>query len=81
VTEAFFTTKPEGKGTGLGLAICRRILQEHQGTIGYMSAPGRGTTVRLALPLANHTNGSAARRRRARRLRHSPAHAGGREAE
>ena len=52
VWEPFFTTKPEGKGTGLGLAICRRILQEHRGTIEIMSdgVPGKGTTVRITLP-------------------------------
>jgi len=52
VWEAFYTTKPEGKGTGLGLAICRRIMQEHGGTIEVTSngIPGKGTTVRLSLP-------------------------------
>ena len=52
VWEPFFTTKPEGKGTGLGLAICRRIIQEHGGTIEVSSdgIPGKGTTVRVSLP-------------------------------
>ena len=52
VWEPFFTTKPEGKGTGLGLAICRRIIHEHGGTIEIISdgVPGKGTTVRIALP-------------------------------
>jgi PAS domain S-box-containing protein len=51
VWEPFYTTKPEGKGTGLGLAICRRIVQEHGGTIELISEgiPGKGTTIRLAL--------------------------------
>lgn len=59
VMEPFFTTKPEGKGTGLGLAICRRIVQEHGGTIDIASegAPGKGTTVRLRLPGKNKANG------------------------
>ncbi len=51
VLEPFFTTKEEGKGTGLGLAICRRVAQEHQGTIEINSEAGKGTTVRLVLPL------------------------------
>jgi two-component system, NtrC family, sensor kinase len=48
--EPFFTTKPEGKGTGLGLAICRRIVEEHGGTIDIQSQPGQGTTVRMNFP-------------------------------
>jgi PAS domain S-box-containing protein len=52
VWEPFYTTKPEGKGTGLGLAICRRIIQEHGGTIEIISegVPGKGTTIRITLP-------------------------------
>jgi signal transduction histidine kinase len=58
VMDPFFTTKPEGKGTGLGLAICRRIIQEHGGTITVTSAgvPGQGTVVRLTLPGKNGRN-------------------------
>jgi signal transduction histidine kinase len=56
VTEAFFTTKPEGKGTGLGLAICRRIVEQHQGTLQIASRPGEGTTVRVTLPVRNGGN-------------------------
>jgi signal transduction histidine kinase len=38
----------------LGLAICRRIMEEHGGTIDIQSEgiAGRGTTVRLTLPVA-----------------------------
>jgi PAS domain S-box-containing protein len=53
VWEPFFTTKPEGKGTGLGLAICRRIVEEHGGTMHIESAVGQGTTVRIVLPATN----------------------------
>ena len=51
--EPFFTTKPEGKGTGLGLAICRRIVEEHRGTIEIETGPGKGTNVRIALPVTD----------------------------
>ncbi|MBI5500490.1 MAG: hypothetical protein HY907_09615 [Deltaproteobacteria bacterium] len=47
--EPFFTTKE--KGTGLGLAICARLVNEHGGTITCESAPGRGATFRVRLPL------------------------------
>ena len=53
VMEPFFTTKEEGKGTGLGLAICRRIVQEHHGTMEIDSTPGQGTTVRIVVPVSN----------------------------
>ena len=50
IWEPFFTTKAEGKGTGLGLAICRRIVEEHGGTIGIKNNNGNGTIVRMVFP-------------------------------
>jgi PAS domain S-box-containing protein len=49
IFQPYFTTKE--KGTGLGLAICQGIIQEHGGTISVASAPGRGTTFTIQLPL------------------------------
>jgi signal transduction histidine kinase len=46
--DPFFSTKTTG--TGLGLAITRQILEDHDGTVRVVSAPGRGTTVTLVLP-------------------------------
>src|SRR5204862_101267 len=56
IWEPFFTTKPEGKGTGLGLAICRRVVEEHRGTIQIVSEVGKGTSIRIVLPLKNGAN-------------------------
>jgi PAS domain S-box-containing protein len=57
IWDPFFTTKMEGKGTGLGLAICRRIVEEHGGTIDLESEPGSGTTVHIVFPAT--MNGTA----------------------
>jgi len=47
--EPFFTTKPNG--TGLGLPITQEIIHQHGGTISVQSAPGKGTTFSITLPL------------------------------
>lgn len=39
-------------GMGLGLPNARRVLEAHGGTIEVRSAPGEGTTVRMAPPLS-----------------------------
>jgi signal transduction histidine kinase len=43
------TTK--AKGTGLGLALVGRIVEAHRGRLAIKSAPGRGTTITVRLPI------------------------------
>jgi PAS domain S-box-containing protein len=50
IFEPFFTTGKH-RGTGLGLAICRNIIDAHSGDIQVTSQPGKGTTVRIWVPL------------------------------
>jgi signal transduction histidine kinase len=45
----FFTTK--ASGSGLGLAFVRRVAEAHGGDASIKSAEGKGTTVRLRLPV------------------------------
>ncbi len=49
VLEGFLSTKPGG--SGLGLAFVQRVVQAHAGRMVLESQPGRGTRVRLLLPV------------------------------
>lgn len=51
VFDPFFTDMPVGKGTGLGLSICHSIVQQHEGSIKIASNEGKGTTVKVSMPL------------------------------
>jgi two-component system NtrC family sensor kinase len=55
--QPYFTTKAHG--TGLGLFVSRQILQEFSGTLGFVSAPGEGSTFVVKLPLERKTNRAA----------------------
>jgi PAS domain S-box-containing protein len=49
--QPFFTTK--SKGLGMGLSISRSIIEAHDGSLTMSSDGGTGSTVHIALPLAD----------------------------
>lgn len=57
IFEPFYTTKDgkhgQRKGNGVGLAFCRRVIDNHGGTISVDSQPGRGTAFTMELPCAS----------------------------
>ncbi|SNB45703.1 nitrogen regulation protein NR(II) [Geobacter sp. DSM 9736] len=48
IFDPFFTTK--AKGTGLGLPLCKKIIEEHEGSIEAKCSSGKGTSIIIKLP-------------------------------
>jgi two-component system NtrC family sensor kinase len=49
IFDPFFSTKE--KGTGLGLSVVNGIVTRHNGKVEVDSTPGKGTEVRVTLPI------------------------------
>lgn len=58
IFDPFFTTKD--KGTGLGLSVVYGIVERHAGELRVESELGRGTTIRMLLPIEGARDGEAA---------------------
>ena len=55
IFDPFFTLGVPGQRTGLGLSISYGIVKEHGGGIEVKSRPGKGTEVRISLPVHRRT--------------------------
>ncbi|MCA9134849.1 MAG: ATP-binding protein, partial [Planctomycetales bacterium] len=50
IGEPFFTTKEPGRGMGLGLHLTQNVIGRLDGSLGFDSRPGQGTTATVILP-------------------------------
>jgi signal transduction histidine kinase/CHASE3 domain sensor protein len=54
IFEKFFRASSDGRtigGTGLGLAVCKEIVEAHDGTIGFDTSEGNGSTFWFEVPV------------------------------
>lgn len=51
IMDPFFTTKRNMGGTGLGLSVSYSIVKSHKGSLKLYSEPGKGTTVKVSIPI------------------------------
>lgn len=56
IFEPFWTSKAQG--TGLGLALCRKVAEEHGGSITVESTAGTGTEFVVSLPVKSGSQGN-----------------------
>jgi two-component system, sensor histidine kinase FlrB len=59
IFEPGFSTRPSSPG--LGLAVCRKIVEQHGGTITLASPPSKGAAFTVHLPLRRESTGGASR--------------------
>jgi signal transduction histidine kinase len=54
IFEPFFTTKAVGRGTGLGLDLVRKLLWNHNGSLGLSESKPGNTRFQVRLPFNNN---------------------------
>jgi CheY-like chemotaxis protein len=62
IFEPFYTTKAIGEGTGMGLSMVHGIVHRLGGHVQLDSAPGRGTTFTVLLPVVSNTGSGTSMR-------------------
>lgn len=53
IFDPFFTTKDVGKGTGLGMYLTYNIIEQHSGSIKFISRENEGTEFIITLPISS----------------------------